>query len=79
MSEAKTKYKKIHFSGNLNEKAYLLGLRTGDLSAHINWFQIRIGTSTTHPAQVEMLERAFEKYTHVHNYIHKDKREIKER
>lgn len=33
VSEANMKYSKIPFNNNLTEKAYMLGLRTGDISA----------------------------------------------
>jgi len=51
MSEAKELYPKIPFSGNPDEKAYMMGLRTGDI--HVRRFceggnVIVCGTSTTH-------------------------------
>lgn len=78
MSEAKTKYPKLPFSGNLKEKAYLLGLRVGDISVLRDFYRIRVTNSSTHPAQIEMIKRLFEKYTHVNVYVHKDKRDVKE-
>ncbi len=78
MSEAKTKYQKFPFSQNLSEKAYLIGLRTGDISANRDWLRVVVTTSTTHPAQIEMMKSAFNKYGRVYVYIHKDKRGIKE-
>jgi len=67
-SEISTKYPKINFSGNLNEKSYMLGLRSGDISAEKNHRMVRVRTTTTHVAQVEMFKNTFEKYTHVHVY-----------
>jgi hypothetical protein len=64
ISEANTKYPKLQFSKKLLEKAYLVGLRTGDISAKRNHKQIMVYTSTTHPAQFEMFKKSFEKYTH---------------
>lgn len=78
ISEIKTKYKRANFSGNLTEKSYLLGLRTGDLSCLKNFYKIRVQTATTHPAQVKMMQDVFGKYSHVHVFVHKDKRGINE-
>lgn len=66
--EAISKYPKTSFSGNPKEKAYMLGLRAGDISATNNHKQIRVSTSTTHLAQVEMMKKVFSKYSHVHVY-----------
>jgi transposase len=73
MSEAKMKYKKKSFSENLNEKSYLMGLRTGDLSAHKNGLQVRIGTATTHLAQINMFKKIFSKYSHIYVYPFRNK------
>lgn len=70
-SEIRTKYTKLPFSGDLREKAYVLGLRTGDISARINHNMVRIYTATSHVSQFKMFKEVFEKYTHVHNYIDK--------
>lgn len=78
MSEAKMKYVKTNFSGNIKEKAYLLGLRIGDLAVTRNSLQIRISNSTTHNAQIRMIEKVLKKYTHIHKFLNKDKRGIKE-
>jgi len=70
ISEANTKYPKPLFSGNLKEKAYMLGLRYGDISAKRNGRQVMVYTSTTHLAQVKMFQSVFEKYTHrIYCYI----------
>jgi len=70
ISEANTEYPKPLFSNDLIEKAYILGLRTGDISAKKNGRQIMVYTSTTHSAQFKMFKDAFEKYTHrIYVYI----------
>ncbi len=55
-------YIRIEFSGNLEEKAYLLGLRTGDLHARKDCKLIQVETTSTHEAQLKMFREAFEKY-----------------
>ncbi len=62
VSEALTKKRKLPFTGDFTEKAFLLGLRAGDF--HAKWARksIRVQTSTTHPAQYDLLKTAFGKY-----------------
>ncbi|MFH1588438.1 MAG: hypothetical protein ABIA76_03820 [Candidatus Diapherotrites archaeon] len=62
VSEALTKKFKKEFSGDLIEKAYFLGMRAGDFYAKWVRICIRIQTSTTHPAQINFLKKAFKKY-----------------
>lgn len=62
LSEAGTRYPKIPFSGNLKEKSYMFGLRAGDFYAQRNFKSIRIKTSTTHLAQIELTKKVFRKY-----------------
>ena len=50
-SEIRTRYAKLSFSGDLKEKAYMLGLRTGDISAKFNHNMVRVYTATSHLAQ----------------------------
>ena len=62
---ASLKYPRTHFSGDKKEKAYLLGLRAGDLSA----FQrtpntIEVTTATSHPAMIDLFYNIFSKYGH---------------
>jgi hypothetical protein len=78
ISEVKTKHPRKPFSGNLMEKAYILGLRTGDLAVYKNFHRIIISTGTTHPALINTFKQIFGKYSHVYVYIHKDKRNIQE-
>lgn len=71
------KYIKTHFSNNLKEKAYMLGLRCGDVHARRAYNFIRITTTTTHLAFIKMMEDTFEKYSHVctHFRFNKDHNE----
>jgi predicted DNA-binding protein YlxM (UPF0122 family) len=66
--EAVTKYKKKPFSCDLFEKAYIIGFRTGDLHVYKDGNQIRVSTSTTHPAQIKTFQKLFSKYTHIKIY-----------
>lgn len=64
-SEAGTKYQKSHFSGNILERAYTTGLRTGDLNVDIYGYQVRVATTTTHPAMWRLINNVFGGYGHV--------------
>jgi hypothetical protein len=59
------KYPKQPFSGDLKEKAYLIGLRAGDFSASIHRKLIRLETAAVKQAQIDMSKKVFEKYTRV--------------
>jgi hypothetical protein len=78
VSEALTIKFKAPFTGNLAERAYLLGLRTGDF--HAKWARksVRIQTTTTHQAQVDLLARSFKKYGEMRKYLSKNKARGKE-
>lgn len=65
LSEAGMEFTKTPFSGNQVEQAYLLGFRAGDLHAKIDGNQVRIGTSTTHPAMWSLIHSLFHKYGRV--------------
>lgn len=65
VSEAMTKYAKWSFSGDSDEKAYLLGLRAGDLYVRRHGGSIRATVSTTHPAMIELIKQVFGKYARV--------------
>jgi len=69
MSEAKIKYPKITFSGNLVEKAYMLGIRAGDISTAQASKQITVITATTHKAQLKMFAEIFGKYSKIKTYV----------
>jgi len=68
ISESVTKYPKKTFSGNLKEKAYMLGLRIGDLSASKSYKTINVTCSSTVLTQIEMIKKVFREYCHV--YVH---------
>ena len=59
LSEALTRKFKRSFSNDLNEKAYFLGLRAGDFYAKWARKSIRVQTTTTHLAQINLLKNAF--------------------
>lgn len=65
ISEACMKYPKSAFSGDILEASYLLGLRTGDLNVGSYGLQIRVATTTSHPAMWRLLSNTFGKYGHV--------------
>lgn len=73
VSQALTKKFKCEFSGNLEQKAYFLGLRAGDFYAKQQHKSVRIQTTTTHSAQIELLKRAFENYGEIRTYLSKNK------
>ncbi len=57
------KYKKFDFSGNLTEKAYLIGFRLGDLNVTKRVSVIQVRCSTTIPAQIRLIKNLFVSYT----------------
>ncbi len=61
-----TKYVKPPFSGELTEKAYLLGLALADFRRRKHGYQIDISLSTTHPAFARLFRVLFEKYAPIH-------------
>ena len=63
------KYERKPFSGTDEDKAYMLGLRHGDLSAYRPWTStVRVSTSTTHPALAELFSSLFQGYGHVYRF-----------
>ena len=65
-SEGRMKYPRRPFSRKPSERAYLLGLRAGDINAwkkSPNTVEVRV--STTHPAMSRLFARAFSKYGHL--------------
>ena len=73
LSETLTKKFKRPFSNDLNEKAYFLGLRTGDFYAKCPHKSIRVQTTTTHLAQVNLLKKSFKNYGEMRVYLTKNK------
>jgi intein-encoded DNA endonuclease-like protein len=67
-SDSHIKYLKKDFSGNLIEKAYLIGFRLGDL--HVRRYErngkiISVECASSHPAQIELIRNLFKKYGYV--------------
>jgi hypothetical protein len=52
--KAVTKFQKTPFDGNEEDKAYLLGLARGDLNVARHGRTIRVKTSSTHPAMIDL-------------------------
>lgn len=68
VSEVLTKYKRTPFSNDLTEKAYLLGLRYGDISAQKHGRHIRAYVATSHPAMLQLFNDSFKKYSKIRFY-----------
>jgi hypothetical protein len=67
--EKRRKYERKPFDGTDEDKAYLLGLRHGDLSVSKPWKGVvRVSTSTTHPAMADLFRSLFEPYGHVYQH-----------
>ncbi|MDV3277725.1 MAG: LAGLIDADG family homing endonuclease [Nitrososphaerales archaeon] len=67
--EKRRKYERKPFDGTDEDKAYLLGLRRGDLSASKPWRGVvRVSTSTTHPAMVKLFRSCLGPYGHVYQH-----------
>jgi hypothetical protein len=67
--EKRRKYERKPFDGTDEDRAYLLGLRHGDLTVSVPWKgAVRVSTSTTHPAMVQLFRSIFEPYGHVYQY-----------
>lgn len=65
---AVTKYQRTPFSIDRIERAYLMGLRYGDLHVVKHGRAIRARVSTTHQAMADLFEMVFTPYGHVHRY-----------
>lgn len=63
------KYERRPFDGTDEDRAYLLGLRHGDLSVSRPFGDaIRVSTSTTHPAMAKLLTELFTPCGHVYQH-----------
>lgn len=65
LSQARMRYKKYNFSGDLIEKAYLIGFRLGDLNVYQKSTSSEIivaRCNTTQLVQVELMKKIFSKY-----------------
>ena len=69
--KAVSRHEKRPFSGDENEKAYLMGLRYGDLHVVKHGRAVRVRVSTTHPAMADLFESLFSPYGHVLRYPRK--------
>ncbi len=58
-------YPRADFSGDLVEKAYLIGFRLGDLDIREEGQTIVVATSTTKQAQLDLLRQSFGGYGHL--------------
>jgi hypothetical protein len=66
--QAVTKYERKPFAGDEVERAYLMGLRYGDLDVVRHGRAIRVRVSTTHPAMAHLFESLFSPYGHIARY-----------
>ncbi len=67
--EKRRKYERRPFDGTDADRAYMLGLRHGDLSVSRPWRGVvRVSTSTTHPKMVQLFRSLFEPYGHVYQH-----------
>jgi hypothetical protein len=73
LSQAITKKFKKPFSDNLDEKAYFLGLRAGDYYAKQKNISIRMQTTSTHTAQINLTKKSFNRYGETKIYLSKNK------
>ena len=78
VSQALTRKFKKDFDGNPLENAYLLGLRAGDFHCRRNRLSLRVQTSTTHPALVNLMKESFGKYGLVLSYLYEDNAQKRE-
>jgi hypothetical protein len=63
------KYERKPFEGTDEDKAYMLGLKHGDLYAYRPFGDaVRVSTSTTHPALAELFTQLFSPYGHVYRH-----------
>jgi hypothetical protein len=63
-----TKHIKQNFSGNLEEKSYLIGMRCGDISVQKHGRNLRIHVGSTHSTMLDLFEKLFTKYGNVRRY-----------
>jgi len=69
IKEKRRKYERKPFDGTDEDRAYLLGLRHGDLSVSRPWNGVvRVSTSTTHPAMASLFRSLFEPHGHVYQH-----------
>jgi len=55
-------YPKKDFDGSRCDKAYLIGLRLGDLHVEVGNWAIRVRCTSTHQEQIDLIQELFEEY-----------------
>jgi transposase-like protein len=60
------RYERIDFSGDLAEKAYLVGFRIGDLNVELHGRTVVVKCTSTRGEQVQLFRQLFERYGHVY-------------
>jgi hypothetical protein len=55
-------YPKKDFDGTINDKAYLIGLRLGDLHVEEGNWAIRVRCTSTHQEQIDLVQGLFQPY-----------------
>jgi hypothetical protein len=60
------RYERSNFSGDVAEKAYLIGFRIGDLNVELHGRTIVVKCTSTRTEQVELFRQLFEGYGHVY-------------
>lgn len=68
VSLALTIHQTRDFRGDRTLRAYLLGLRAGDLHAQPHGRKIRVSVGTTHPAMADLFHSVFSQYGEVRRY-----------
>jgi hypothetical protein len=68
--KAVTRFQKTPFDGSEEDRAYLLGLTRGDLNVAPHGRAIRVKTSSTHPAMIDLVRSLFTPYGPVRIYPH---------
>jgi hypothetical protein len=66
--KAVTKFQKTSFDGTENDRAYLLGFARGDLNVARHGRAIRVRTSSTHPAMIDLVTSLFVPYGPIRVY-----------
>jgi len=66
--KAVTKHRKTSFAGKEAERAYIIGLRIGDLHAVRHGRAVRVRVSTTHPAMIELFSDIFSEHGPIYKY-----------
>jgi hypothetical protein len=68
--KAVTRFQKTPFGGNEEDRAYLLGFARGDLNVVQHGRAIRVRTSSTHPAMIDLVTSLFAPHGPVRIYPH---------